>query len=221
MRPGKSLLSLFAIVILLSGCASLKPAGEKAVKPPTVVPSALRARAVVEMQRDLFTVAGRASILAKTPGSFRIEVFGPFGQRAFLMASDGEHLYISSEGKIKEFLWGDPDIPYSFEADEAVSFLTGGPRPVEAAMAPDVSEKRDDWGRLREYTRTTGGRPDLKVTLGDYRNISGAHIPFLIRIEDGRRVLTIKYMEAEVDPLLDEGLFRLEAHSDRGSKEVD
>jgi len=198
----------------------MRPAAEEALAPPTVIPSTLRASAVVEMKRN-FTIAGRASILVKAPDSFRIEVTGPFGQTAMLLASDGERLYSSSDGKIKEFLWDDPDIPYSFEAEEAVSFLTGSPRPREAQLGPGATEARDNWGRLKEYTKTAEGRPELKATLGDYRDINGAHIPFLIRIEDGRRTLTIRYTEAEVNPQIDEGLFSLGAGPERGSKEVD
>lgn len=221
MRLEKRLLALFTVILLISGCASLKPAFEEAERPPSVVPTSMRARAIVEVKRGVFTVAGRASILAKAPRSFRIEVFGPFGQAMMLLASDGERLYVSSEGKTKEFHWGDPDIPYSFEAGEAVSFLTGSPRPAEAGLSPNINETRDRWGRLTEYSKAAEGRPTLKVTLSEYRDINGAHIPFRIRIEDGKRDLTIKYMEAEINPPLDEELFRLEASSDRGPKEVD
>lgn len=220
MKLGKRLLAFYAVIVLLSGCAAVQPAGEQALTPPTVIPSTLRAKAVVEMTRNM-TIAGRASILVKAPGSFRIEVTGPFGQTAMLLASDGARLYTSSDGKVNEFLWGDPEIPYSFEADEAVAFLTGSPRPLQAALPPNVIEKRDNWGRLKEYTKAVEGRPGLKVTLGNYKDINGAHIPFLIRIEDGRRTLAIKYSEVEVNPPIDEGLFSLEARSDRGSKEVD
>lgn len=199
----------------------MRPAGEDILTPPTIIPSSLRAKAVVEIKKNVLTIAGRASILAKAPGSFRIEVVGPFGQTMMLLASDGTKLYISSEGKIKEFLWGDPDIPYSFEAGEAFSFLTGAPGPKEAGYKPNAIETRDKWGRLTGYTKTVEGRDGLKVTLGEYRDIGGAHIPFRIRIEDGKRDLTIKYTEAEVNPQLDEELFMLTAPPDRGAKEVD
>lgn len=199
----------------------MRPAGEELLNPPTAIPSTLRARAIVEVKKGAFTIAGRASILASAPGSFRIEVFGPFGQTMMLMASDGERLYISSEGKTNEFLWGDPDIPYSFEAGEALSFLTGSPGFAKAAGRAGVVETRDDWGRLKEYVKAPEGERSLKVTLGAYRDINGAHIPFFIKIEDGRRDLTIKYTEVEVNTSLEEGLFSLEAGPGQGSKEVD
>lgn len=220
MRPGKRLLSFFAVFLLLSGCAAIKPVGEEPSGPPTLTASSIRARAVVEIKKDATTAAGRAAILAKSPGSFRIEVFGPFGMTAALIASNGEKLFINSEGQMNEFFWGDPELPYSFEAEEVVSFLTGGANPPTIDK-PGVVASRDDWGRLREYSRAVEGRDGLKVTLGEYREVNGAHIPFLIRIEDGKRDLAIKYTEVEINPLIEEDLFRLEAHSDQGSKEVD
>lgn len=220
MRSGKKLLPLIAVFLLLSGCAALKPPGEEPLGPPKIAPSSIRAWAVVEIKKSIFTIAGRAAILAKAPGSFRIEVFGPFGITAALIASDGHKLFVNSDGETTEFFWGDPEIPFSFDAAEAVCFLTGGPN---AAMlnAPGVRVERDEWGRLMEYSRTAEGRDGLKVTLSEYREVAGAHIPFLIRIEDGKRDLAIKYTEVEINPLLEEDFFDLEAHSDQGSKEVD
>lgn len=220
MRSGKRLFSLLAVFLLLSGCAAMKPAGEEPLGPPKLKASSIRARAVVEIKKDAATAAGRAAILAKAPGSFRIEVFGPFGLTAALIASDGHKLFVNSEGQMSEFFWGDPEIPYSFKAEEVVSFLTGAPNPP-ALDTPDVSASRDEWGRLREYSRAVEGRDGLKVTLGEYREVGGAHIPFFIRIEDGKRDLAIKYTEVEINPLIEEDLFRLEARSDQGSKEVD
>lgn len=220
MRSGKRLLSIFAVFLVLSGCAAMKPAGEEPLGPPTITASSIRARAVVELKKDASTAAGRAAILAKAPGSFRIEIFGPFGLTAALIASDGQKLFINSDGQVSEFFWGDPEIPYSFKAEEVVSFLTGAPYPPALDM-PGVSASRDDRGRLREYSRASEDRDGLKVTLGEYREVDGAHIPFLIRIKDGKRDLAIKYTEVEINPFIEEDLFSLEAHSDRGSKEVD
>lgn len=220
MRSGKRLLSIFAVFLLLTGCAAMKPSGEEPLGPPKLTASSIRARAVVELKRDASTAAGRAAILAKAPGSFRIEVFGPFGLTAALIASDGQKLFVNSEGQLNEFFWGDPEIPYSFEAQEVVSFLTGA-AVMPTMDAPGVNASRDEWGRLREYSRTSEGRDGLKVTLGEYREVGGAHIPFLIRIEDGKRDLAIKYTEVEINPFIEEDLFSLEAHSDRSSKEVD
>jgi hypothetical protein len=216
----KKLLTSVAAFTLLCGCAAIKPAGEEPVGPPKLMASSIRARAVVEIKRKTFTAAGRAAILAKAPGSFRIEVFAPFGATAALIASDGQRLLVDSDGTAREFLWGDPEIPYSFEAEEVVSFLIGGQRSLAPASS-GARETRDEWGRLREYYRPAEDGDSLKVTLTEYREVNGAHIPFHIRIEDGRRDLAIKYTEVEIDPLLGDDLFELEAHSDPGPKEVD
>jgi hypothetical protein len=216
----KRLLPFLAAFALLCGCAAVKPAGEEPAGPPKLKASSIRARAVVEVKRKTFTAAGRAAILAKAPGSFRIEVFAPFGQTAALIASDGQKLLVDSDGVAREYLWGDPEIPYSFEAEEVVSFLTGGQNLLSPASSV-ASETRDEWGRLREYYRPATDGNALKVTLAEYREVNGAHIPFHIRIEDGRRDLAIKYTEVEIDPLLGDDLFELEAHSDPGPKEVD
>jgi outer membrane lipoprotein-sorting protein len=217
---GKRLFSILAALLVISGCAAFRPPAQEPPGPPKLAAASIRARAVVEMKQSASAAAGRAVILAKAPGSFRIEVIGPFGQSAALIASDGEKLFISSEGKTSEFLWGDPGIPYSFKAGEVVSFLTGSPDATGGT--PGAAIIRDEWGRLSEYTRAVEGKAGLKVTAGDYREVSGAHIPFLIRIEDGQRELVIKYTEVEINPPLEEEFFRLKASSsDQGSKEVD
>lgn len=216
MRPGKNSLLLIAFLLVFSGCAALRPHGEAPSGPPEIDASSVRARAVVELRKGSFSAAGRAAIFARAPGSFRIEVFGPFGQAAALIASDGEKLLVDSGARADLFPWGDPEIPYSFEAREAVSFLTGS----RAALSSGGRETRDPWGRLLGYARAAGDR-QLKATLGEYREVAGAHIPFFIRIEDGERELVIKYTDVEVNPLLEDGFFELEAYSDRGPKEVD
>lgn len=213
---GKRLLPVFAALLIMTGCAGMKPAGQEPSLPSTTA-SSIRATGVVEMKKNSTSARGRANILAKSPGSFRIEVFGPFGQVAALVASDGERLLVSSEGKSKVFLWGDPSLPYSFKADEAVSFLTGAP----PGLKTGALERVDENGRLVEYSRPIDGRPDLKVSLGDYKVVSGATIPFRISFEDGNRGLTIKYTEVEINHPFEDGFFKVEAPSDQGAKEVD
>lgn len=221
MRFGKGLLPIFTALLLISGCAAVKPYGEEAPGLPSITASSIRARGVVEMKKDSFSARGRAVIQAQAPGSFRIEVFGPFGQVAALVASDGERLLINSEGKTSVFLWGDSRIPYTFKANEAVSFLTGGLLEDETGALPGARSKMDGKGRLREYTREIEGRPDLKVTLAEYRSVQGAAVPFMISLEDGRRGLTIKYTEVEINYPFENGFFKVEAPSDQGAKEVD
>lgn len=223
MRPRSGLLALAAALVFAAGCAAMRPA-ERAAVPPTATVSSLRAKAIVEVNRGFFTVAGRASILARSPGSFRIEVFAPFGQTMLLMVSDGTELYLAHDGRAEKYRWDDPDIPFPFDAGTAFSFLTGAPKTAPASAGG--GETRDSWGRLTGYAGTVeGGRP-LSVTLGDYRDIDGAHIPFRIRfdgldLDDDTRGLAIRYTEAEVNPALEDGLFSPEAGPPVEPKEVD
>ena len=204
-------------MLLVTGCAGVKPYGEEAPAKVGTTASSIRARGVVEMKKDSSSASGRAVILAQAPGSFRIEVFGPFGQVAALVASDGERLLVNSEGKTSVFIWGDPAIPYTFKPEEAVSFLTGGIMAQETGGLARTDEK----GRLVEYARPIEGRPGLRVTLSDYRPVHGAPVPFRINLEDGTRVLTIKYTEVEINHPFENGFFKVEAPSEQGAKEVD
>lgn len=211
----KSLLACAAL-LSLAGCAATGPLEKTAYAPGTPV-SSIRARGVVELKKDSFSARGRAAVIAQAPGSFRIEVFGPFGQTAALFASDGERLLVRSEGTTSLFFWGDPAIPYSFNAREAVSSLTGAPVAEETGGLSMF----DGNGRLSEYTREVQGRAPLRVTLDEYTLVDGAAIPFRISFEDGRRVITIKYTEVEVNPPFENGFFKVEAQSEQGAKEVD
>lgn len=215
MKAATRLLAAAAL-LSIAGCAATWPL-EKASYAPGAPVSSIRARGVVELKKDSFSARGRATIIAQAPGSFRIEVFGPFGQTAALFASDGERLLMSSEGATSVFLWGDPAIPYSFNAKEAVSSLTG------ASVADETGgfSRFDGNGRLSEYTREVPGRAPLRVTLDEYALVDGAAVPFRISFEDGRRVITIKYTEVEVNPPFENGFFKVEAQSEQGAKEVD
>jgi len=215
MKAVKSLLAAAAL-LSVAGCAATGPL-DKAAYAPGATASSIRARGVVELKKDSFSARGRAAVMAQAPGSFRIEVFGPFGQTAALFASDGERLLVSSEGKTSLFFWGDPAIPYSFNAKEAVSSLTGAPVEEEAGGF----SRFDGNGRLSEYTREVQGRPPLRVTLDEYALVDGAAVPFRISLEDGRRTITIKYTEVEVNPPFENGFFKVEAQSEQGAKEVD
>lgn len=213
--------SLAALVpVLLIGCAALRPPEKEPVGPPVIAPSSLRAQAVVEVRRNA-SMSGRAQVLAKSPSSFRIEVFGPFGQTAALFASDGEAVYVLTEDGLETYGMDGPGAPYSLDPEDIVSFLLGVPRLAEGAGAPDVTAATDGHGRLRTFTRTVEGLPALKVVLDDYRAVDGAHIPFSITIDDGKRTVAIKYREVEVNPGLDQAVFSLRGPGAAGGKQVD
>lgn len=201
----KSLALLF-ILVFISGCAALKPqAAPEGLNPPT----AIRAEAVVELKKTI-TLAGRAVILAKSPDLFRIEVFGPFGQVMALLVSDGSSLYIYSGGEEKEFLWNDPLLPYSFKANEVVSFLLGNSVPIQARAGKNFQLSMDENGRLEKAVKFKKGSPSLVVRLSDYRPVEGAILPFNISIEDGKEKFRIKYSSVDIKPRFDADSFSID-----------
>ena len=200
----RSLLAVCSFLIAVTGCAGIKP--PKELPPPGRVPYSIRAQAVVEIKR-LIPVSGRANVIAKSPASFRIEVFGPFGQTAALLSSDGETTYVLTEKGIEEFRKGDADVPYSLAPEDITSLLIGGTTAgTQALVGADI--RRDDAGRLKSFSKATPGKEDLNVSLDDYRDVAGAHIPFIITIENGKRKIEIKYKAVEVDPDIDDGVFK-------------
>jgi len=180
---------------LLGGCAVLyvpekqPPAGGITVRPKT-----LRAEAVVELRRSI-PLIGRAHILVESPDKFRIEVMGPFNQVISLLISDGKKLFVFSGRSSEIFGWEDPSMPYPFNASEAVSFLMGEAR---TAVGSEYSVTADKDGRVKDIVKSRDGAEVLKVTMTDYRKVSGAYVPFNISI-DGKEGLSIRYSEVEID----------------------
>lgn len=200
----RPLFAVLSVLIAIAGCAGIKP--KELPGPPGRVPSSIRAQAVVEIKR-LIPVSGRAQVIAKSPASFRIEVQGPFGQTAALLSSDGETTYVLTEKGIEEFHKGDAGAPYSLKPEEITALLLGVPRAGAQALAgSDI--RRDEAGRLKSFSKAVPGKEDLSVSLDDYRDVSGAHIPFIITIENGKRKIEIKYKAVEVDPDIDESVFK-------------
>lgn len=193
---------LVALAALVQGCATvaLKPAEELKPLPP---PVSLRAEASVEINRPI-TVQSRAVVLAEKPGSFRIEVLGPFGSAMALLLSDGKTIYLLSGGRSKLYSEGAPDIPYSFKPGEAVAYLTGN-GPIESECGCEVS--KDAYGRTSKVVKSENGKQVLTVTLADYRAVAGATVPFDIKITNKEKTLHIKYNSVEVNPRLDAGFF--------------
>ena len=195
---------LVILIILAPGCAALKPPVEprKALPPPLT----LRATASVEIERSV-VLSGRAVVLAKSPGAFRIEVQGPFGSVMALLVSDGRTIYLLSGVKSKRYLRDDPRIPYSLKPEEAVSFLLGS-RMSAAQCGCEVS--KDAYGRASKVIKSADGSPGLTATLSDYRTVKGAEVPFDIKIANKKEVLHIKYTSVEVNPELEAGSFDTE-----------
>ncbi len=187
---------LFIAILALYGCAGVRPPAT-----PVAGRSAhgLRAEAVVEMKRSVM-LRGKARISAEAPGSFRIEVLGPFNATMALIISDGKSLYVFSGTDEKEYLWDDPSFPYSFKAEDVVSSLLGAPSQNQGTIEKsDYSVSSGNDGNLT-LTRMKDGKPVLTVAMSDFRTVAGARLPFDIRIEDRRGTLRIRYSSVEVDP---------------------
>jgi len=215
-------LSVLTVLVFIAGCAGVKPPEKPDL--PGLVPSSLRAEATVEIKRA-FSVVGRARVLAKSPASFRVEVFGPFGQTAALLGSDGETIYMLTDEGVVEYgrdaTLKDGEIPYPLKPEEIVSFLLGTPLAESENGRQATEASRDEYGRLKSFTRDVEGRPPLKVAIEDYRVISGANIPGKITIDDGKRSVMIRYREIEVNPGLDEEAFRFTGAGTAESNKVD
>lgn len=195
---------LFILIILAPGCAALKPRLEprKALPPPVT----LKAAASVEIVRSV-VLSGRAVVLAQSPGSFRIEVQGPFGSVTALMVSDGKSVYLLSGGKSKSYSRDDPRMPYSLKPEEAVSLLLGSGLSA-AECGCEVS--KDAYGRVSRVVKSADGSPVLTATLSDYRTVGGAEVPFDIKIANKKEALHIKYTSVEVNREMEAGYFETE-----------
>lgn len=192
------------LAFVAAGCAAVKPPVEPLkVLPP---PLSLRAEASVEIDRTV-PLIGRAVVLAQQPGSFRIEVLGPFGSAMALILSDGRTIYLLSGGKSKRYSREDPEVPYAFKPEEAVAFLTGN-GPVASECGCEVS--KDAYGRTSKVVKSENGTPVLTVTLAEYRAVDGVQVPFDIKIANKKETLRIKYTAVEVNPVLETGFFSAE-----------
>ncbi len=190
---------LLLVILTLYGCAGLKPP-VTAPAPGSRLARGIKADAIVELEKGS-TLRGRARILAKAPASFRIEVLGPFNITMALIISDGKSLYVVSGAREKEYLWQDPSFPYSFRAEDVVSSLLGEPPKTAGAVEKsDYAVSSGSDGNVR-ITRMKDGKPVLTVVMSDFRNVSGARLPFNVMIEDKREALKIKYSSVEIDPV--------------------
>ncbi len=190
--------------MVLAGCAGVKP--KETLPPPGRVPASLSAQAVVELKRTI-PVSGRAQVNAKSPASFRIEVQGPFGQTAALLSSDGDATYLLTEEGLEEFRKGSPDTPYSLGPEEITGLLLGDPKAGSGTLS-GAQVRRDEAGHITSFLKTSPGKDDLKVSLDDYRDVAGAHIPFIITIENGKRKIEIRYKAVEIDTEIDDAVFK-------------
>lgn len=185
---------LFLALVAAAGCAHVASPPEP--PPAKEVPvEALRAEAVVRFDHEK-SAKGRALIVVKRPDKFRIEVSGPLGSTAAVLISDGSRLYLYSEGRLRSYPVGKQGagLPYSFGPAELVSFLLG------TVPGEGTYLRKTDGSGLSALVKLVKGKPAVKVTLEERRNVDGASLPFEITVEDSERFLSVRYTRVEVNP---------------------
>lgn len=199
-------LSTLLLALILPSCATTKHEPDKG-EYSTGRPDIIRAEAVVTLDSSR-RLKGRALILAKKPGFFRIEVRGPLGRLIGLLLSDGEYLRVLADDELKTYRWNDPALPYPFTAVEFVSFLTGGPERDYAPSKP-YEITHDSAGKIATLVKFNQGNPILSVEMSDYRTNSGYAIPHNISLKDDRAALVIRYKSVEVNPEIKADVFKI------------
>lgn len=194
----------FSCLFVLIGCAGVKPPAP-GLPPPVKTVESLKASGVVIVKKGI-SMAGRATVLVQRPGSFRIEVSGPFGQTIVLLISDGESFYIYSNGGEQTMRWDDPLMPYPIKAQELVSVLIGAADP---ATEDGVTQTRDAEGRVTGLKKAGPDGAPFEVTLDDYRITNGITLPFDIKLTRGIEELTIKYSDVEINAAIPPDAFQI------------
>lgn len=202
--------SILLALITMSGCAHKKPLAHFHATASEQVDT-LRAEALVDMDRTL-SASGKARIYAKAPGSFRIEVKGPFAQVVALLASDGRTLHTFTDGVERYYPAGSHEAPIPFSSEQIVSLLMG----LDLKPLEDAGFKvGTDWaGRPVKAEKHIPGDDGGTVTVlfSDYRNAGGRDVPFEISIQGPRLdKIRIRYSSVETGSGFEDGFFDIEA----------
>lgn len=202
----KALFPLIVCAVVMFGCASVTPpVPTPGLERPTVKSiESLQATGVVIVKKGL-TMSGRATVLVQRPGSFRIEISGPFGQTVVLLISDGQSFYIYSSGDEQTMQWDDPLMPYPIKAQELVSLMTG----AIASTSDEAMQAKITKDRVIKIEKTGPDGAPFEVMLSDYRDESGIFLPFNIKLTRGIEELTIKYSKVEVNAAIAPDAFQI------------
>ncbi len=245
-----------ALTLSLAGCRS---AGTD-LAPPAVAPPALpapaevlaRLRAGGAARRTLLAegtvtyfgargrVRGKAVIVARRPGAFRVETLSPLEQPVEVITTDGERLYLLASDTLRVGPATPENLaavmPLPMRPEEVVDTLLGGV-PASSALEPldvapgdggrwvlslagaggDLVELTIDpaSGRV-ESTRllARGGGLRASVEFGDFEPVGDAGPPLpraiVIRMPRDDLDLRIRLTDVAVDTPVDDALFRLE-----------
>jgi hypothetical protein len=220
--PSRAVPVFLSFALLAAGCAALPGAPPGPGVLTGAAPETLRAEAVVELVGSTdgpgratgegATVRGRALVLAERPGSFRIEVYGPFSEVSALFVSDGEALMVAARGDSRLYTWGEPLFPYPFSAEEAVFFLMGCPAVAEGAQrcgGPRYEVTRGADGVIAGVHGPSNGSGRFEVAFSDFRDVSGFMVPYSITISLGGEDLRIRYSAIELNAAITPGYFRI------------
>ncbi len=194
------------LLLLLAGCSfrpSMRPYDEKGLTGTTSAPTSLKALARVELARD---IKGRATVLVKSPDKIRIEVYGPMNRIVAVVAGDSEDCTLYYRGRLSGCRWDDPALAGPAGPRELVPILLGtGGAVFGDKKGWTTTTDRD--GNPAEIVRL--GSPELRISMGDYRTVMGAKIPFIFVIENGTKKLNIRYYSVVLNPRLDGDTFSL------------
>lgn len=205
--------AILLTVLLLYGCA-----GTEITAPPLVgltgafEASAMKATAVVSLDNGGgVTLKGRAVLIAKKPGLFRIEVTGPFNQTMALLISDGKNLYVNALSRSALYELADPlpndKWPLPFKPDDFVALLLGsvGANHASGHALGGVSGKyttditNDESGRPARVIQSIPGL-NASATLEEFKEAAGVRIPFKISLVDADKRLDIRLVAVEINP---------------------
>lgn len=199
MAPSRTIPLLF--ILLLSGCAALKPAPPQPLAPEAargISPDSIKAEGVIEITNGS-ALSGRALILAMRPDYLRIEVLGPLGGAVFLLVGEGETISTFSDGKIEKSRVGEPAYPYPFSPGEAVSVLLGAAE-NGGGMRPEEASSGDDGWAQEGMLRVRLGSRGAFALVGDFREVSGFTVPGSIIIENGAARISLRYTSIQPNP---------------------
>lgn len=242
------------LALLLGAAAAcrpgpVKPADTRPLPEAAAVLAELRARAAgraslrtegrVEYFGDKGRVRLKAVLLARRPGSFRIETLSPFEQPIDVMACDGTRLWLLSKDRLRTGLATPENIarllPLVMGPEAVVDTLLGGLPGADGVQATGIERDEDDRWRLSVTTGAERGRlvvdppskqiremhllePDgairVRVRFDDFEaQPGGGEFPTRIRVnlpaEDAE--VTLRWRAPEIDVDIADALFRLEA----------
>ncbi len=193
----------------------------------------LRGSARVSLEGARGSSFARHLVVLERPARIRLEVMGLVGQRVAVLATDGERfdLFRAETGQVESgvvhpgLLGEVAGVPLAPE--ELVALLLGGlavpgEAPQEArrgadgrlALAwPTLRAVLDAEGRLRALQlRDAAGGELVDVAYADHRPAGTGSFAHQVELDFGSRGLRaeVEFRQVELDPVLPEGLFRLE-----------